>query len=859
MASDKSTPNLIKDPRYLGFVKRYANNLPLFAKEVCGLELTYQQIELMQSVNPFGSRTSVASGHGCFGKGTLVMMFDGSLKAVEDVKENDRLMGNDGTERNVLLLHRGREKMYRFTYSDGSSHVFNESHILCLVATNSKGRRKAGDKITVTVREWLQWGNDRKRCYCIYRNSVDEFEKSKTTALLVDPYILGAWLGDGCSRKPEIYSADEEVQQAIADFCLKNDYKLTLSGYSGEAKNLYISNQKEGKFLRKVGFWADLKKLNLVENKHIPQAYLTADLENRKQLLAGLIDTDGSLNKHSFDFIQKNEKLAKQVCWLAKSIGCHATVKPVKKRCGNNGKVGNYWRVTIGRNLDLIPTKIKRKKADHLEKQPTNLHFSIKSVEDLGEGDYYGFELDGNHQFLGGDFTVLHNTGKTKSYGVIALWHLVCFHGSITAIIAPNITQVRKQVFKEITLSLNAMKKGDFDWVANEVELFSDSANIKGAKQYWHILAKTAPKNEPENLAGLHGDFLLIIVDEASGVEDSHFGVLTGALTDKRNRMVLASQPTRNVGFFYDTHHKLSTYFGGSWNAITLSSEMSPIVSEEFLTEKKLQYSKEQYDIKVKGLFPNKSDGFLLGRSEVDACFGHNPINDNEDWGYVIPIDVGGGDFRDDSVLTVARVIGFGQFGSDARRVYIEDIPIVDNTENTVDFAKRSHRTSMKYNSATVAIDKGGMGAAYIHQMEALGTPNIHKVVWGNPCFKKDLKETFVNLRSQAIVCMARAIQEGRFGVSKSVADRYGSRIINELTRIPYDYDSRARYQVKSKADMRDLGIPSPDIADTFAFCFLENVYYISAEKEKPTTQEQAVKMAEINAKFEDLDEFLNA
>lgn len=853
---DKTIPKLIQDPRYPEFVRRYHNDLPRFAKEVCGLDLTYQQIELMQSVNPFGSRTSVSSGHGCFGKGTEIMLFDGSIKPVEDICIGDCLMGDDGTARNVLQLCRGKEKMYRFTYSDGTSHIFNESHILCLIATNSKGKRKAGDKLTITVREWLDWGADKKRCHAIYRNPVVDFYRKQI--LPIDPYILGVWLGDGNSSKPEIYSADEEVQQAIYRFAQQNGYTVKLNGFSGKAKNLFISKVKNGKFLRKTGFWADLKKLNVAKNKHIPQCYLTSSLEDRKQLLAGLIDTDGNLSKHNFDFIQKNKTLAEQVKWLARSIGCHATIKTVQKKCTNTGAVGTYYRVTIGRNLDFIPTKIKRKQAFNLTKQRSNLHFSIKSVEPLGVGDYYGFELDGNRQFLGGDFTVLHNTGKTASYGVIALWHLTCFYGSITAIIAPNIMQVRKQVFKEIAISINRMKKSSFDWVAEQVELLNESVHIVGAKMYWHVLAKTAPKNEPENLAGLHGDYLLIIVDEASGVEDTHFGVLTGALTDSRNRMVLASQPTRNVGFFYDTHHRLSRHFGGSWNNLTLNSELSPIVSLEFLKEKKLQYSKEQYDIKVKGLFPNKSDGFLLGRSEVEDCFGFNPLEDKDyDWGYVIAIDVGGGDFRDDSVMTVARVCGFGMYGEDARRVYIEDIPVMDNTQNTVNFARQTHRKAMEYDNATIAVDKGGIGAGYIHNLEDLGTPNLHKVVWGNGCFRKDYKETFVNLRTQAIVCMARAIQEKRFGIAQSVIDRYGARIINELTRIPYSYDSKARYQVMGKPEMREKGIPSPDIADTFAFCFLENVHYIATEKESAVENNSISNALDLmEQEFGNLDDF---
>lgn len=494
---------------------------------------------------------------------------------------------------------------------------------------------------------------------------------------------------------------------------------------------------------------------------------------------------------------------------------------------------------------------------DFVKRYSNNLNRFAKEVANL-DLTYQQFELMKSVAPFGSRTTVSsgHGTGKTKSYGVIALWHLLCFHGSITAIIAPNIMQVRKQVFKEIAITLNAMKKGPFAWLADEVELLSEECFVKGAKAYWHILAKTAPKNEPENLAGLHGDFLLIIVDEASGVEDSHFGVLTGALTDKRNRMVLASQPTRNVGFFYDTHHRLSKDFGGSWNNLTFNSEYSPIVSFEFLKEKKAQYSKEQYAIKVRGEFPDKTDGFLLGRTDVDKCFGYNPIGEDEDYGYVIPVDVGGGDFRDDTVMTVAKVIGFSMFGKDARRVYIDSIPLMDNSQNTIEASRQVFRLSQKYSNRTLAVDKGGMGTAFIHNLEDLGESNVHKVVWGNPCFSKEYKDQFVNLRTQAFLGLARAIQEGRFGISNDVSDKFRSRITNELTRIPYDYDSRARYQIMSKADMKSRGIPSPDIADTFAFLFLENVQYISAERDEIQRDLEVDIQKKFDEKFGNLVDF---
>ena len=137
-------------PEWYEFRVRYQFNLVGFAVEALGMtrengqELTWQQELLFDSISLPGSRTSVASGHGCFGKGTPIMLATGDVIPVEDVKPMDRLMGGDGSSfRTVLELRRGREAMYRFTYSDGTSHVFNESHILCLVATNSKGKRKS--------------------------------------------------------------------------------------------------------------------------------------------------------------------------------------------------------------------------------------------------------------------------------------------------------------------------------------------------------------------------------------------------------------------------------------------------------------------------------------------------------------------------------------------------------------------------------------------------------------------------------------------------------------------------------------------------------------------------------------------
>lgn len=833
-------------PEWREVCKRYRYDIKRFAIEALGMRPTLQQEQLFASVAVSGSRTSVASGHGCFGIDTPVMLYDGTVKPVQEIMLDDVLMGDDGTPRNVLELYRGQENMYRFTYNDGSSHIFNESHILCLVATNTKGTRKTGDKITVTVREWLNWSISKKRCWAIYRNSVEHFGK-EIENLPIDPYILGTWLGDGSSAKTEITTADFEIKQAWESYANELGCRFVERGQCGKAKTYAISKSSSSNY-SKNPFYHALVDLGVWKNKHIPQIYLTADYDSRCQLLAGLIDTDGSLDGCGYDFIQKNKIIAEQVVFLAKSIGCHATIKEVQKTCTNNGVVGTYWRVTIGRNIDLIPVRIERKKRPNLEHQRRKLNFGIKSVEPLGLGNYYGFELDGNHLFLGGDFTVLHNTGKTRSAGVIALWHLLFFPHSVLMFTAPQIDQLRKLVFKEIAICVSALKSRKLAWLADYVVLLAESVYIKGHQKTWHVIAKTAPKHSPTNLAGQHGDNYMVWVDEACGVDDGVMEVVMGALTHKDNRAVMTSQPARPTGFFYDTHHKLAKRNGGVWNALTFNGEESEIVSDEVIREQLLRYGSREdagYMIRIRGLFPDMGNEFLITHSQARKIFKGRSIGakTHKGYGYVASVDVGGGVKRDYSVITIARVWGYDDFGEYAKRVDIVDIPFHRNNDDFYEIAGCLKEQIRKYPNLSIILDTTGAGTGLKQHLEREGI-SFNDVNWGVPCFREVDKQIYGNAKAQAFVCLQRAVKSGHF---KVLTPLFRTKIEEQITRLPYSFDEKGRYFISSKDDMKRQGISSPDIVDTFAFLFLRKVSPIPAKSEVMTMG--------VRSKQQDLDE----
>ncbi|PTQ87084.1 terminase large subunit domain-containing protein [Agitococcus lubricus] len=429
-----------------------------------------------------------------------------------------------------------------------------------------------------------------------------------------------------------------------------------------------------------------------------------------------------------------------------------------------------------------------------------------------------------------------HGSGKTRSAGIIALWHLCCYANSIFMFSSPTMAQLREEVWKEITICHTFMANSEFAWLADYIEVKTESVYIKGHKKTWYVIAKTAPKGKPENMAGKHGDWYMVWVDEASGVADANFGVITGALTDKRNRMVITSQPTRGNGFFYDTHHSLSKDQGGVWDKLVFNSEESPIVSDEFIAEKLIQYGgrdNPEYQIKVLGKFPDRTDIYLNSEAQVTWRMGKSVIGPEMGYGYLICVDVGAGEYRDYSAIIVVRVTGYGDHGEQARRVELVDVPLYSNSRDLTFLSGKILEVYTEYENANVLIDRGGMGVAVCQNLENLGVP-VTRVNWGDPCFNNELRKRFVNQRAQALVMLARAIKEERLGF---LDQRYQTQLLQQGSRIPYFFDEKARYKIMDKQSMLSEGIKSPDLWDALAFAFLEGAYYTLSEKSRQISQ----------------------
>lgn len=354
-------------------------------------------------------------GGKCLGRGTPVLMHDGSVKPVEEVRVGDVLMGPDSKPRNVLSVCSGRESLYRITPVKGDSYVVNESHILSLKRTSESSNpkypceRRAGEIENIEVRDYLKKSKSWKHIRKGWRTGV-EFQPKEISPWL-PAYILGAWLGDGDSRCPAITSIDTEVIQEFEAFAASRALKLVKRISKDRTPGYFLTNptarRGRGHFGNPV--LNALRQLNLLQNKHVPLLYRANSREIRLEVLAGLIDTDGHYTHKGYDLVFKIKRLAEDTAFLARSLGLSAYVKPCRKTCHNNGVTGDYFRIGISGDVDMIPVRCQRKEATPRLQKKSVLVTGIK-VEPIGEGDYFGFELDGDRLFLLGDFTVTHNT-----------------------------------------------------------------------------------------------------------------------------------------------------------------------------------------------------------------------------------------------------------------------------------------------------------------------------------------------------------------------------------------------------------------------------------------------------------------
>lgn len=400
----------------------------------------------------------------CLGKNIPVMMADGSKKLSQDVRQGDLLMGPDGTPRRVLILHRGIAPLYKITPKIGSPWVCTGNHKLELECTRPRTNRsgsknskhQVGSRIKVTPEEWLQWSDAMKISYKQVHVGVDFPEED----LPVDPYIVGLWIGDGTKRSVSLTTADKEIEDEWTSYFKSNGYNVRcdLTG-GGKAKTLHVSGgEYDGsKSKIKTQFSSFVKN----GSKRIPVDYLRSSRKQRLELLAGIVDTDGSNAGTYIEIVQTDQSTAKDIVELAQSLGFLVNTRVRETNYVlKDGSKAKTNRINIIGDFRELPCRLDRKiPQKNYGKGCRKPQCTGFTVEPIGDGEFYGWTVDKDNMFLLGDGCVTNNSGKSMWAATFPLVQLIVWEQDCKSYLSgPYKSHTDDKVWAELQTQLAIVK-----------------------------------------------------------------------------------------------------------------------------------------------------------------------------------------------------------------------------------------------------------------------------------------------------------------------------------------------------------------------------------------------------------------
>lgn len=366
---------------------------------------------------------------------TPIPTIDG-FKLIKDISIGDTVFDRKGNPCSVTAVSeiQFNRNVYELTFSDRSKAIADEDHRWLVWTADDLRERYTSSKINrvsdnlriVTTGDIARKGLARNRKTgrdSKWRIPIGGAVRYKHKNLPIDPYVLGVWLGDGTQRTSEITYDIRDKE--IAERCVRieggckprSDKRNTnvMTCCIGPAKNTHDKNSLRSR-LRNLGL---IQKHNseVKGTKFIPSEYLTGSIEQRFDLLAGLLDTDGSVDGLKIEFSSKYERLANEVVELIRSLGI---------RCGSpregKTKAADRYRVTFTAYTPVFKLRRKRQKQENaindckinskgMHAKSITIH-EIKKIDSIPVRCITVDSPDSSYR-IGRSYLVTHNTVQT--------------------------------------------------------------------------------------------------------------------------------------------------------------------------------------------------------------------------------------------------------------------------------------------------------------------------------------------------------------------------------------------------------------------------------------------------------------
>ena len=344
-----------------------------------------------------------------------VLMANGEWKELGKIIAGDKVIGVNyetgiAEPTNVVATSKaGIKKVYRVNFNDGGFVEASEEHSFPVRYRSGKeyithGIKKHTKNQKKTLREIIDRGNKlsiSKKTRFIQAREVNFNSKD----LILDPYLLGALLGDGSmTEKHQLGITNKDipiinrVRKSVRTYgCdLHQIYEIGYNIVGDGVKNCILNK------IRELGLYGCNSK-----TKFIPDVYKTASVEDRKQLLAGLVDTDGAFTEYT----SISKQLADDFAFVVRSLGGKATVNYKKTHCVYKGKdvYDDAWRVYWKLNFNL-PLELGYKQK-HSKKPVDYTSRIVKNIKCIGEYECGDIQVEHSHHcYISDDWVITGNT-----------------------------------------------------------------------------------------------------------------------------------------------------------------------------------------------------------------------------------------------------------------------------------------------------------------------------------------------------------------------------------------------------------------------------------------------------------------
>lgn len=402
-----------------------------------------------------------------------------------------------------------------------------------------------------------------------------------------------------------------------------------------------------------------------------------------------------------------------------------------------------------------------------------------------------------------------HGVGKSTVEAWVVIWFMATRPFPKIPCTAPTQHQLFDILWAEVSKWLRHNKA-----LADEIVWTKEKVYMKGYPEEWFAVARTASK--PDALQGFHADDVLYIIDEASGVDDSIFEPVLGALSTPGAKLLMCGNPTQLSGFFYESHNKNRS----SYAAFHIDGRKSSRVSQDFVQTIIRMYGEDSdvFRVRVAGDFPLQEDDIFIPLPLVENSIMTEFSPRKKPDSIHIGCDVAR--FGDDRTVIGYKIDEKAEFYK--KRQGQDTMKTADDIVMLGEMLVQRYRLSPDADDPIpVKVDDGGVGGGVVDRLrqmkrnapEKLWWLEIYPVIFGQRIKHKHYHDSTTYMMSVVKKLLQPYDEDGhKKPVELILPD--DDDLVAQLSGRKYGLTETSKIKVESKDAMKKRGRPSPDEAD---------------------------------------------